>query len=691
MSSALFAILQLDRGYPNGYGNALGLIQAWLQDAGGFAALGLVVYLVYALATPTDKSESERLRVPVSNRMVLMAGLALICYALVLALLVMGKADMTIGGKKVYLLQPAVPQPPPGAPVKVDPPQWHGQALPVLLMIGGIFALIGIGEPFVRDMFKMRWRRIMALSRVAFKEAVRFRVHWLFLIIMLPFLFKSVWLSGRAADEFRKLIGVATFFTMLLVLITAVLLSSFSLPNDIKNQTIHTVVTKPVERFEIVLGRFLGYTYLMTLGLGGMTALSLVLINTTTINEKAKQETVKARVPVRGKLEFKASAKRQDFDGTNVGREFDYRKYIGGHELSNERAVWNFPSIPSAMTRAPGDRVPVEFTFDIFRMTKGDENKGVSVAFRFVTHNCPQKPPEPGNSQQPQGIWQWVNIDAEKSPVARPLYEAERDRYRDEQKVNPEASKPTAKDWEAANKLAEKFGFYEIRGMDVYDYAVMSVDIPAGLFRNALQGDPGKDDKGNPKPRFSVYVKCESGGQLLGMAEPDLYILEDVKSFSQNFLKAMFGLWCKLCIVVALAVACSTYLSGVLSLLATVVIFNLGFLSDHMNDLATNRNIGGGPFESMSRLVKAEAPTAPTQDSAGIRVINILDQFWAWTVRRIQNLVPDVESLSWSHYLSEGYNVNTEFLLVNLMVTIGYLLPWGVLAYYLLKSREVAN
>lgn len=749
-SSALFAILQLDRGYPNGYGNALGLLQAWLQDAGGFAAVGLVVYLVYALATPTDKSESERLRVPVSNRMVLMAGLALVCYALVLALLVMGKPDITLGGKKVFLLQPAVPQPPPGAPVKVEPPQWHGQALPVLLMIGGMFALIGIGEPFVRDMFKMRWRRIMALSKVAYKEAVRFRVHWLFFIIMLPFLFKSVWLSGRAADEFRKLIGVATFFTMLLVLITAVLLSSFSLPTDIKNQTIHTVVTKPVERFEIVLGRFFGYVYLMTLGLAGMTALCLVLVNFTTINEKAKQETVKARVPVRGKLEFKASEKRKDFDGTNVGREFDYRKYIGGHELSNERAVWHFRSIPSAMTRAARDRVPVEFTFDIFRMTKGDENKGVSVAFRFVAHNCPQKPPEPG---QAPGIWQWADGEGKeqydaavrglggdgqrgylispaqlarrdalaKKAEAQAASESERkerdalvrlvarmkslaDRLRKvgvevsaegealwTKPVNVEAIRPDSPNWPVANAVAEEFGFYEIRGMDVYDYAVMSVDVPAGLLRGAAQGDPGKDDKGNTKPRFSVYVKCESGGQLLGMAEPDLYILEDVKSFSQNFIKAMFGLWCKLCIVVALAVACSTYLSGVLSLLATVVIFNLGFLSDHMNDLATNRNIGGGPFESMSRLVKAEAPTAPTSDSAGIRVIHILDQFWAWTVRRIQNVVPDVESLSWSHFLSEGYNVNTEFLLVNLMVTLGYLLPWGVLAYYLLKSREVAN
>jgi hypothetical protein len=61
---ALFGILQLDRGEPLGYANVAGLVQAWLQDAGGFAMLGLVVYLLYAMATPTDKSQSERIRVP---------------------------------------------------------------------------------------------------------------------------------------------------------------------------------------------------------------------------------------------------------------------------------------------------------------------------------------------------------------------------------------------------------------------------------------------------------------------------------------------------------------------------------------------------------------------------------------------------------------------------------------------------
>jgi len=77
-------------------------------------------------------------------------------------------------------------------------------------------------------------------------------------------------------------------------------------------------------------------------------------------------------------------------------------------------------------------------------------------------------------------------------------------------------------------------------------------------------------------------------------------------------------------------------------------------------------------------------------DSAGIKALLFGDKAMGWFVRRIQNLIPDVDSFSWTNYLSEGYNVNTEYLVVNLLVTAGYLLPWGILAYYLMKSREVA-
>ena len=217
---------------------------------------------------------------------------------------------------------------------------------------------------------------------------------------------------------------------------------------------------------------------------------------------------------------------------------------------------------------AAENRVPVEFTFDIYKLTKGEQNRGVGVTFRFVTHQCPQQPPRADQT----GEWQWADSVKTKEQE----YKNEVKAFQDSG-INPEGATPANKQaWDAVNKLAEKFGFFEVRNKEVFDYAVMGIEVPSGLFRNAQQGDPGtiedkKDGKKRPAPRLSIYVKCESPGQLLGMAEPDLYLLEYEQPFALNYVKGMIGVWCWLCIVIGLAVACSTYLSGVLSMLATAV------------------------------------------------------------------------------------------------------------------------
>ena len=761
MTSALFGILQLDRGEPYGYAQVVGLVQAWLQDAGGFAAVGLIAYLLYAMSTPTDKSQSEKIRVPVSRWMLLMGGISLVCYAVLLVLVLTNKGGL-----------PLKPPLQPGEAPKIDPPIWHKELQPMALMVAGLFALLGIGEPFARDVWTILRRNlsfgssgarrfvrsvsaattdlltpsrviivivglvlyaafgallyavgvpklldiwtgvllvgvgvlvcalfllmmfeaegpVWAIAKLSFKEAVRSQVLWLFLIVFLPFLFPLQWFyTGKAADELRTTTVFVTIVLSLLTLILAVLLSSMGIPNDIKNLNIFTVVSKPVLRFEIVLGRFFGYLALMTLVLLGLTGVSLVLVLNTSISDKAKEETYKARVPFRGNLEFKSMVgaerlEKKDFAGTNVGREFDYRRYIAGSGESPQRAIWRFPNVPSELAHATGDRIPVEFTFDIYRMTKGEQNKGVFVKFQFATHNSPLRQPTRAEGAE----WQWVQKDRERE------YKKRVEEYKAQgiDVLNLAAARPDNKPvWDKVNELTEDFGFYEIAGKEVFDYQVMGVEVPAGLFRNALKGAPGTDPAGNPLPRFSVFVKCESDGQLLGAAQPDLYLLQNQMPYWYNYLKGMIGLWCRLCIVIGLATAISTYMSGVLTLLLTTFVFIVGFFTDHLNDLANNRNIGGGPFQSMSQLVKAEQPTAQLSDSASTRALLFGDKSWSWVIRRVQNMIPDVDSFSWSHFVSEGFNVNTEYLVVNLLVTVGYLLPWAIFAYYLMKSREVA-
>ncbi len=63
-----------------------------------------------------------------------------------------------------------------------------------------------------------------------------------------------------------------------MVLLLGLFLSCFSLPADIKNKTVQTIVTKPVRSTEIVLGRIVGFTAVGTMLLVIMGVLSYFFV-----------------------------------------------------------------------------------------------------------------------------------------------------------------------------------------------------------------------------------------------------------------------------------------------------------------------------------------------------------------------------------------------------------------------------
>src|SRR5262249_14060025 len=157
--------------------------------------------------------------------------------------------------------------------------------------------------PMLRNLPALRLRRIWALSRHSFKEALRRRVLIAFSAFLLVILFATWFMpnSGRPEDQLRGYVQVVVFPIALLLLLTALLHSAFSIPTDIRQQTIHTIVTKPVERFEVVLGRFLGFAGLMTVILFVMTGVSLLYVFRG-IDPLAAEESLKARDPIYGQL-----------------------------------------------------------------------------------------------------------------------------------------------------------------------------------------------------------------------------------------------------------------------------------------------------------------------------------------------------------------------------------------------------
>jgi ABC-type transport system involved in multi-copper enzyme maturation permease subunit len=629
----------------------------WVQNAGGFAMVGLVLWVLNALLYPVyDVLPGGKKRNRLVGPGMLLAGaVALTAYLVALGLLY-ALGNEPPGARQVTVL---------GRPMTVTI-----ALLEAALFVAGLVALIGFGGPFVVDLFKLRWRRIYALAKLSFKEAVRRRVVWVFLSILILYLFPARWFfQEKPEDELKSIIGVTTRGMNVLLISVGLLLAAFAIPTDIKNLTIHTVVTKPVQRFEIVLGRFLGYLGLVTAALLVMTGFGLLLINAGNVSEEAAAESQRARVARYGELSFE-SRRQSDFTGVDVGREFGYRKYVAGG--SAQRAVWSFPTVPGRFADEPA--VPMEFAFDIYRTTKGSEGTGVQVTFDIVTHQWDPK----------------KSIDDPKNPGTQIRMA---DAYtRDSQGLTNLT--PADPNWAKVNDLAERYGRYEVKNWQVFDYHTSAVPVPGGLFKNALAGTPAPDGPmqapGRPARRLQVQARCESPSQFIGVARYDLYLLEAEGSFSLNYFKGAVGLWYRLVIALAIAVACSTYLAGVLSFLTAMFLFISGFFLEFIQELARGLNTGGGPLESLARLVNNTTPTMDLDPTPGVKAIQMVDGVYRWGLRRVMNVIPDVDRYGFSEYVAQGFSIGPDFLLINLLTLVGYIFPWLVAAYYLMKAREIA-
>ncbi len=81
----------------------------------------------------------------------------------------------------------------------------------------------------------------------------------------------------------------------------------------------------------------------------------------------------------------------------------------------------------------------------------------------------------------------------------------------------------------------------------------------------------------------------------------------------------------------------------------------------------------------------------PLPDTAVSQVSSFLDRIYGGLfLRGVLQLIPDVERFSFTSFVAEGVSVSGGQLLMSFLYLLGYLVPWAVLAYYLLRWREVA-
>jgi hypothetical protein len=92
------------------------------------------------------------------------------------------------------------------------------------------------------------------------------------------------------------------------------------------------------------------------------------------------------------------------------------------------------------------------------------------------------------------------------------------------------------------------------------------------------------------------------------------------------------------------------------------------------------------------RLVNKQPLVTPLDPSSTAQLARGYDEGYRWILRRFMEVIPDVDRYDWTVYVKEGFNIATsDMVLLNAVLVAGYLLPWAILAYYLIKTREIAT
>ncbi len=119
----------------------------------------------------------------------------------------------------------------------------------------------------------------LAIARQTVREALRRRVMWIFLIcgvflIALGPVFG--FLSPKDSQTVLRSLGLAAI--LLAGLFITIVTCIYLIPVEIERRTIYTILSKPVQRFEFVLGKFLGGFAVVFINIAAMGVVFLMMI-----------------------------------------------------------------------------------------------------------------------------------------------------------------------------------------------------------------------------------------------------------------------------------------------------------------------------------------------------------------------------------------------------------------------------
>ena len=586
----------------------------------------------------------------------------------------------------------------------------------------GFYSVARIIRLFFRfDLPGTSLRRILALAGLAFKEAIRRKVLFVVGLFVIVLMLAGWFLNSDSDDPARLYIGFVLTGTNYLMLLLALFISTFSLPIDIQSKTIYTIVTKPVRPTEIVLGRILGFIGVGTVMLVPMGLCSYLFVTrgirhthleVVDVEEVRPGEFEGETDHVRGHHHrFTLLPPPEDYRQPASGRQvvaIGLTNRVRGHQHVVKRYDDGDFVIEEAIN-AFRARVPSYGEIQFFDRNGEPKNAGIDIGAERVN-----------KGYSSLGLARVIGVAKEKQRIQHGYVEGGTlcmaeftfsnvtpERYRNFIPIDlsVRAYRSYKGDIESGirgsltlkhPKLPRETEPIEFV---VDEYEIDELEIP--LEKQGTDGDQTRmlnifEDIVDENGEMKVIIRCLDRSQYLGVTRSGVYLRPGDSSFQWNLTKAYISIWLQMTVIIAFGVMFSTFLSGPVAMVATFVCALLGFFAEQIYDtryyIDANISRGGGPIESMVRIIKQDAMTTELDvDTTAAAVIKTADAGIVYAMDAIATALPNLPKMvATAEYAASGFDIFGALLLRHAVAALGYVILAFVISYFCLKSREIA-
>ncbi len=388
-------------------------------------------------------------------------------------------------------------------------------------------------------------RRIWAVAINTVRQAIRMRIALVFtvlLLILLPVMAGAMTGDGTHKGRCQTFVSYGLSLTSMLLCLLTIVVSVFTVTSDIRNRQIYTVITKPLRRYEFILGKLLGVLVLDALlltffcaGIYGIVRYLPVRYNADAITrQQLDREFFTARASVKPVEPDVTEEARETFE--KLRKQDEIPQEVFANELRRRQVMDWVVKQKRLEKRAAG--VGERILWEFHNVRPVDPNENLFIRFKYDAL--------PGSETEMWGRWA-------VGPYAAFAYGAKPDTPVYDQVLRHPAG-----------------SFHEIQ--------IPAVVVPADGhlaigFQNILPNDT------------AIVFPLDEGLELLYQAD----------TFEANFARAAVMIFIRLVFLACLGILASTFVSFPVAIMLCLVIFFVAtfstFVIDSFNYLGDS--IGG--------------------------------------------------------------------------------------------------